>query len=351
MVHSVDTSSILLIIGLALAFFMAWNLGANDAATPCDTAVGARVISVRRATILFAIFAGIGAIAQGYMNITTISRGIVPKIDPLGAVTISLAACMWSAFCTWKGLEISNTYTVVGSVIGYAVVVYRSFESGVLVNILASWAVSPIISIVLSYALHKLMTRLFRNFLDDTRFLRALSISLIATLCFSAYSFGANDVGNASGVYVAITQEVAGLPNYTTMLLLAALGALGIAVGGLTWGYRVIETVAFKIVRIDELSGLAAEITNALVVYLFVTIPYLYLGYGLPISSSIVGVGALIGTGLARGRGMIDKGTIGRLVITWVITLPVTATISAVLYFALSRFVDLSSITSLVAAH
>jgi PiT family inorganic phosphate transporter len=335
----VDASSVLLIIGLALSFFMAWNLGANDAATPCDTAVGARVISVRQATILFSIFAAIGAISQGYMNIKTISGGIVPRIDPLGAITIILSAGLWSTFCTWRGLEISNTYTVVGSVIGYAMVVYRSFKSEVLAMILGSWVISPLCSIVLAYTIHKLMTRLFHNFLDDARFIRAVSISLIASLCFSAYSFGINDVGNATGVYVAVTKEVVGLPDYTTMLILAALGAIGIAVGGLTWGHRVIETVAFRIVRIDALSGLAAETANALIVYLFVTIPYLYLGYGLPVSTSIVGVGAIIGAALARKRGVIDKGTTGRLVITWVITLPATAIISAALYIASSQFI------------
>ncbi len=335
-----DVSYPLLLVGLALSFFMAWNLGANDAATPCDTAVGARVISPRRATLLFSIFAAVGAISQGYMNITTISRGIVPRIDPIGAITISSTACLWSALCTWRGLEISNTYTVVGSVIGYAVVVYQSFETTVLIRILASWVISPLSSIALAYALHKAMTKGFRRFSGDARFTRGISIALIASLCFSAYSFGVNDVGNATGVYVAVTQDVAGLPDDTTMLLLAAFGALGIAVGGLTWGRRVIETVAFKIVRIDALSGLAAEMTNALIVYLFVTIPYAFLGYGLPVSTSIIGVGAIIGTAFARGRGLVDKTTIGRLVVTWVLTLPATTLLSAGLYAVASSFIS-----------
>jgi PiT family inorganic phosphate transporter len=332
-----DATFVLLILGLGLAFFMAWNLGANDAASPCSIPVGTGVISVRRATLLFSVFAAVGAISQGHMNITTISRGIVPRIDPFGAITISLAACLWSGFCTWRGLEISNTYTVVGSVIGYALVVYGSFQSTVLISVLESWVVSPVCSITLSYALCKLLHRLCRRFLDNARVLRIISLSLILSLCFSAYCFGANDVGSATGVYVAVTQDVAGLHDYTTMVILAAFGALGIAVGGLTWGHRVIETVAFKIVRIDALSGLAAEITNALVVYLFVTIPYVYLGYGLPVSTSIVGVGAIIGTAFARGEGTIDKRVIGRLVVTWVFTIPVTALMSAALYSILPR--------------
>jgi PiT family inorganic phosphate transporter len=330
------SESLLWIVGLGLSFFMAWNLGANDAATPCDTAVGARVISARRATLLFSLFAAIGAIGQGYMNIKTIARGIVPFIDPLGAITISLSACLWSAVCTWKGLEISNTYTVVGSVIGYALVVYGSFESDILIRILLSWVISPLSSMVMSFLLYKFITRAFRKWLANQRFIQVASYLLIGSLCFSAFSFGVNDVGNATGVYVAVTQDIMGLPDNTTMLFLAALGAVGIAVGGLTWGRRVIETVAFKIVRLDVFSGLSAEFTNAVIVYMFVTIPYFLFGYGLPISTSIVGVGAIIGTAFARKSGFIDKSMIGRLVFTWLITLPGTSIISAGLYFLLS---------------
>ena len=335
-------NQILLLIGLALSFFIAWNLGANDAATPCDTAVGARVISPKRATLLFSFFTAIGALAQGHMNIKTIAKGIVPVIDPYGAITITLAAGLWSTICTWKGLEISMTYTIVGSVIGYAMIVYGSFEWEVLIRILLSWVVSPLSSIGVSYVLYMLLKRVFNIVLGDARFMRLISYLLIGALCFSAYSFGANDVGNATGVYVAITREVLGLPDNTTMVILAALGSIGIAIGGLTWGRRVIETVAFKIVRIDTLSGLAAETTNALVVYLFTTIPYIYLGYGLPVSTSIVGIGAIIGTAFARGQGFVDRKTMVRILITWLITLPVTAFISATLYTLFSFFVKLS---------
>ena len=337
-VVALDTNTILLLIGLALAFFMAFNLGSNDAATPTDTAVGARVISIRKAIILFSIFAAIGAINQGYINIKTISGGIVPKIDIIGAISISLIAGLWSFFCSWKGLEISNTYTVIGSVIGYALIAYGTFRFDTVINIVASWVLSPIISIGMAYSLHKGMIKLFHNTLNNPRIIRIISCLLIISLCFSAYSFGVNDVGNATGVYVAVTQDVFGAPSSTTMLMLAALGALGIAVGGLTLGSRVVETVAFGIVRLDPLSGLVAETTNALIVYFFATIPYMVLGYGLPISSSIVGVGSIIGTGFARGHGLIDKKTIGRLVMTWLLTIPSTAILCAVLYFILSQF-------------
>ena len=75
---------IALIVGFALSFLMAVALGGNDAATPTETAVGARVLSIRQAVALFAIFSALGAVTQGFMVMKTIGTGIVPSINLLG---------------------------------------------------------------------------------------------------------------------------------------------------------------------------------------------------------------------------------------------------------------------------
>jgi len=334
-----DSTFVLLACGLGLSFFMAWNLGANDAATPTDCAVGSGVISIKKAVILFALFSTVGALTQGFMTIKTIGTGIVPSIDVVGALTITLAAGLWVTFCTWRGLEISNTYSVVGSVIGYGVVVYGTVESSIFTKLLISWVSSPLLALALSFLTYRLLLRVFRNSLDNPRFIKTVSFFLIVALCFSAYTFGANDVGNASGVYLTVAQQVGNIPGFTAMFVLAAFGSVGIALGGLTWGRRVIETVAYKIIRLDVLSGFAAELANGVVVYLFVTLPYLFFGFGLPISTSIAGVGAVIGVGIAKDRRAVNKSTISRLLITWALTIPATAILSIVLYKTVSLII------------
>lgn len=330
---------VLLGIGLSLSFYMAWCLGANDASSPTDCAVGAGVISMKRAIILFAVFSAFGALTQGFMNITTIGKGLVPNIDLLGAMTIILAVCIWVTFCTWKGLEISNTHSVIGSIIGYGIMVHGSVELGLLSRIVIAWITSPLISAGLAALFYTVFKWVLRGSINEDKVQRAVSFLLICTLCFSAYSFGANDVGNATGVYFTITQKIGNIPDFTAMILLAAFGSIGIALGGLTWGSRVIATVAYKIVRLDPLSGLSAELANSLVVFLFVTIPYALIGYGLPISTSISSIGTIIGVGLAKDRRGVNKSTIARLVITWLVTPLSTAVLSIVIYGALSPFV------------
>jgi PiT family inorganic phosphate transporter len=272
------------------------------------------------------------------MVITTIGKGLVPSISLLGAMTVVLAACIWVTFCTWKGLEISNTHSVVGSIIGYGLVVHGSIELRLLSSIAAAWILSPLLSALLAIVLYTVFRRALVGTINERKVQRAISFCLVAALCFSAYSFGANDVGNATGVYVTVAQKIGNMPDYNTMLLLAAFGSLGIAVGGLTWGSKVVATVAYRIVRLDPLSGLSAEIANAAVVFIFVTIPYAIIGYGLPISSSISSVGSIIGVALVKDRRAMDKRTILQMAATWVITPFATAILSITIYSILIPF-------------
>ena len=79
-------------------------------------------------------------------------------------------------------------------------------------------------------------------------------------------------------------------------------------------------------------SGFVAELANALVVYLFVTLPYIFFDFGLPISTSIASVGAIIGVGLGKDPKAVNKSIIARLVLTWGLTVPSTAVMSMILY-------------------
>ena len=324
-------------IGLALAFYVAWCLGANDAANPTDCAVGSGVIDLRRAVLLFAIFVAIGALLQGFMVMKTIDRGIVPRIDVLGAFTTILAVCIWITFCTWKGMPISTTHSIIGGVIGYGLLTYgvHGLEWGILLMVLVSIAVTPILSIALALGLYPVFKAFFGKIsgrLSARSVEKLIKYMLIAALCFSAYAFGANDIANATGLFVTVTKELGGIPDYSAMILLAALGSIGIAFGGLTWGRRVILTGARRVTRLTPLTGLSAEFSNAIVVFLFTTIPFILFGWGFPISTTYSSIGAIIGVGLIKGMGGVDKAIVTKIAASWILTVPLVALMSAALY-------------------
>lgn len=336
-----DLALILLLLGLLFAFLMAMNLGGNDAANPTSAVVGTGIMTVKRALVLFSIFTLAGACLQGFMVMKTIGKGIVPSIDIAGAFAIILAANIWIFFATFRGMAISTTHSTICAVIGYGMVKYGigGFNSSVLGSIVLSWFASPFFSMALAMILYKIIAAYLERHkeADQKRelFFKAL---LIFSLALSAFSFGANDVANATGIYVTIASQIGQLPDMSAMILLSIYGVAGIIVGGFLFGPRVIETLAYRVTRLDLTTGLAASISNALVVYLFTTIPYIIWGYGLPISTSYAAVGAIIGASFARSAKSVSRGTSLTLILYWILTVPITIAFSGAIYYAMSLF-------------
>jgi len=329
-------TEIALFVGFLLSFLMAIAMGGNDAATPTDTAVGARAITIKKAVILFAIFAAVGALSQGFMVMKTIGTGIVPSIDLLGAIILVLVAFVWIMICNVYGLEISVTQAIIGSILGYGVAAYgiSGIQWDTLQTIIISWLTSPFLAAFSSFLMYKLLALMIKRYNAIDKLMTPL---LIIGLCYSAYAFGTNDIANATGVYVTVARMVLGNPpEQNVMFLLAIFGSIGLAIGGFWLGPRVIQMIAFRITRLDVISGAASEIYNAVVVHLFTIIPYMLVGYGMPISTSIASVGSLVGVGLARyGSSGVNMRTILVLAAGWVATIFVTAFFTYVLYMML----------------
>ncbi|MCQ5362532.1 MAG: inorganic phosphate transporter [Candidatus Methanomethylicia archaeon] len=333
-----DVQLILLIIGLILAFVMAMNLGGNDAANPTSAVIGAGALSLRRALLLFAVFTMIGAVLQGHMVMKTIGRGIVPSIDITGAFAIILAANIWIFAATMRGMAISTTHSIISAVIGYGLIKYTlsGMNIGVVGTIALSWITSPLCSLFLAFGLYKGISLLIKRYEDNPDLLsKIFRAFLIGSLCFSAYSFGANDVANATGVYVTIAMNMGQMPDSTAMLMLAMYSSAGIIVGGFLFGPKVIRTLAFRVTRLDLKTGLSASLANALVVYLFTTVPYILFGYGLPISTSYAAVGAILGAGAARSVSSVSRGVTARLAFYWMATIPVNIVLAMAIYYIL----------------
>jgi len=333
---------LLLFIAYAASLFMAWNIGANDASNPTDTVVGAGALSINKAIILFSIFAGIGAVMQGWMVMKTLGKGVVPSLGVAGALSAVLAGGLWVLIATLKGLPVSTSQSITGGVIGtglsyvaLGLISIGDIRWSIVLTIILSWLISPAASIALSILLYLLFERIFLKRIYTERVAKILRMILIASLVFSAYSFGANDVGNATGVYVAITSRYLGLPDVSTRMFLALLGSIGIALGAFTLGRRVIATVAYKITHLDLLTGMAAEYANALTVWLFTTVPYMLIGYGMPVSTTHASVSAIIGVGIARSRSFrgVRWKTVLLIIMSWLLTLPITIALGFTIHY------------------
>ncbi|MCB1879316.1 MAG: inorganic phosphate transporter [Gammaproteobacteria bacterium] len=153
---------------------------------------------------------------------------------------------------------------------------------------------------------------------------------MIFTACAMAFAHGSNDVANGIGPMAAIVSIVesggqvgqkAGLP-----LWILLLGGVGIVVGLATMGYRVMQTIGTKITELTPTRGYCATLAAAITVVIASKT-------GLPVSTTHIAVGAVMGVGLARGVGALDMRVIGNIVVSWVVTLPAGGILAALFFF------------------
>ena len=158
---------------------------------------------------------------------------------------------------------------------------------------------------------------------------RVFGVLMILTACGMAFAHGSNDVANAIGplaavIGIATTGNVAAESPLPIWVLV--IGGGGIVIGLATYGKRVIATVGEKITQLTPSRGFAAELAAA-------TTIVIASGTGIPISTTHVLVGAVLGVGLARGIEAIDLRVVARIMVSWVITIPAGAFLAIVFFY------------------
>jgi PiT family inorganic phosphate transporter len=158
---------------------------------------------------------------------------------------------------------------------------------------------------------------------------RVFAVLMVVTACSMAFAHGSNDVANAIGplaavISVAQTGIVGSQSALPVWVLL--LGGTGIVIGLATFGVHVIATVGRKITQLTPSRGFAAELAAA-------TTIVIASGTGMPISTTHTLVGAVLGVGLARGIEAIDLRVVGRVFISWVVTIPAGAFLAIIFFF------------------
>jgi PiT family inorganic phosphate transporter len=161
---------------------------------------------------------------------------------------------------------------------------------------------------------------------------RVFAPMMVFTACSMAFAHGSNDVANGIGPLAAVVSIVASggevMQSADLPVWILVLGGGGIVVGIATMGYRVMRTIGTKITELTPTRGFSAELAAAATVVLASRT-------GLPVSTTHILVGAVMGVGLARGIGAIDLRVVGGILASWLITLPIAALLSAMFFFAL----------------
>jgi len=328
---------VLLITVLIVVFAIIFDFinGFHDTANSIATAVSTKALKPRHAIMLAAVMNFVGAMAfTGVAK--TITKDIV---DPFtltnGSVVILaalLAAITWNLVTWYYGIPSSSSHALIGSIAGAAIAAagFAALNYGGFIKILQALILSPILAFAVGYLVYSIFKVVFKNN-NLTKTNRNFRLIQIATAALQSFSHGTNDAQKAMGI---ITMALI-VNNYQSsddiQLWVQATCAAAMALGTSVGGWRIIKTVGGKIMKIRPVNGVAADLTGAAVIF-GATFIHLPVSTTHVISSSIMGVGAS-----HRLKG-VKWGTGKTMLITWVITMPISAALAAAIYFILNIF-------------
>jgi len=304
---------------LGAGSYVGWNIGANDTANCIGTTVGCGLISYRKAAILVSVFVIIGAMLQGQHVMKTISKGIVnAELDYLAVCVVLICSGFFVTLATFFRIPTSTSQAIVGGVVGIGLAVGAEVNFDKFILIAESWIICPVLVMTVSYGFMHLVVLILGKFGSRTLlFQHAFGWLAIASACYVAYSMGANNAGNAVG-------PIANLNIFPPQLLLFISG-VSIAIGAITYGKKVADTVGKGITQLDIPGAFVAQVSSAFGMHLFSL-------FGIPVSTSSAIVGAVVGVGLVKGARSISKKTIMTILVGWILTPTLAGSVSYFLY-------------------
>jgi PiT family inorganic phosphate transporter len=281
-----------------------------------DSVQWSKVASIVASWVASPLIAGIFA----FLIFNSVQWLILSRPDPLDRARryvplyIFLAAFMLSLVTMFKGLK----------------------HVGLDIDTMECYAIAIVFGVVVALIGKVFVMRIQPNRKAEKRFHyftveRVFAVLMVVTACSMAFAHGSNDVANAIGpvaAVISIAQEGTLTQKSPVSIWILLLGGLGIVIGLATFGRHVIATVGSKITHLTPSRGFAAELAAA-------TTIVLASGTGIPISTTHTLVGAVLGVGMARGISAIDLRVVGRIFLSWVITIPAGAILAITFFYIL----------------
>jgi len=323
------------ILAIVIALIFDFVNGFNDSANSVATVIGTRVLKPLHAVALSAAANFVGPFVFGVAVATTIAKGIVsPDEITVYMIIGGLAgAIAWSSLCTYFGLPISNSHSLIGGIMG-AGIIGLGFEQlvyGGLTKVFAGIIIAPIGGIIFGMVLVGIIIAVFarRRPAVVNRTFGRLSIISSAWL---ALTHGANDGQKTMGIIVLILFS-AGIISEIHMplwVIVAAASAMGL--GTFFGGYKVIKTLGLKITRLKPYQGFAAQTGGGMMLAIFAVL-------GIPASTTHAITGSVMGAGAARRKRAVRWKVSRQIIFSWVITIPGAAGLAIAFTYIIHLFV------------
>jgi PiT family inorganic phosphate transporter len=337
----VSSTLLLLIITVLVALIFDFLNGFHDAANSIATVVSTRVLSPKLAVVWAAFFNFVAAFFLGTAVAKTIGKGMIHVESVTQYVVIAglMGAIVWDLLTWWWGLPTSSSHALIGGYAGAAVM-----RSGYHVIIAEGWyktlifiVVAPIMGLILGFTFMVAIFWLLRNKPPQRIDKWFRKLQLISAAAYSL-GHGGNDAQKTMGIVASAFYGA----HYMTSAQLAGVWGLfhwpiilaahtAIALGTYFGGWRIVHTMGSRITKLRPVGGFCAETAGAIT--LFATALA-----GIPVSTTHTITGAIVGVGATTRLSAVRWGVARRIVWAWVLTIPASALVAAVVFAAI-RFV------------
>ncbi|MET3194200.1 inorganic phosphate transporter [Gottfriedia sp. OAE603] len=352
MEHLFLLTVLVVIFALAFDFINGFHDTAN--ANAIATSVSTKALKPRTAILMAAGMNFLGAIIfTGVAK--TITNGIVDPvtIEGTNGLVVVIAALLggifWNLLTWYYGIPSSSSHAIIGAVAGAAISAkgFGALEAEGFIKIIQALLISPVIAITVGFIVMTIkptviaitvgfivmtiLAMIFkRSNLSKTN--KGFRIVQIFTAALQSFTHGTNDAQKAMGIIMIAliaSNEVA--PGSDVPLWVRIACATAMALGTSIGGWKIIKTVGGKIMKIRPINGAAADLSSAAIIFTFTALH-------LPVSTTHVISSSIMGVGSAQRVKDVNWGTAKRMVITWVITIPISATVAAIFYQILNIF-------------
>ncbi|MCW3113171.1 MAG: low-affinity inorganic phosphate transporter [Segetibacter sp.] len=334
----------LLVIIIIFAFIFDFINGFHDAANSIATIVSTKVLTPFQA-VLWAAFFNFSAffiskyIVGGFGIADTIAKSVsVQKGDPLALYVILaglLSAIIWNLITWWFGIPSSSSHALIGGLIGAAVAHYHTFtvvNAAKVVPTILFIVAAPLIGMIIAFFITVVIVQLFKrsNPYRAERWFKRLQ--LVSSAAFSI-GHGGNDaqkVMGLIGVAMVASNYIPDLKSIPDWVPLSCFVA--IALGTMSGGWKIVKTMGTRITKVTPLEGVAAETAGAVTLFLTEHLK-------IPVSTTHTITGSIIGVGATKRLSAVRWGVTVSLLWAWILTIPISGTIAALIFYAFKLFV------------
>jgi PiT family inorganic phosphate transporter len=324
-----DAQTLLLVLTIVVALFFDFTNGFHDTANAIGTTIGTRAMRPRVAVAFSAVLNLVGAIVTTQLLHAEVANTVGSLVAPAGGVAMSMLIAVLFGAITWNlitwraGLPSSSSHALIGALIGMGLTAYGvgAVQWGEVYPVFIALIMSPIAGLVVAYVVSVVLLNLLRRARPSQANSAFRRLQLFSS-GFVAFSHGANDAQKTMAIITLALFSSGHLAEFAVPTWVALAAALAIGLGTWAGGWRIIRTMGTRIVRMDPIHGFAAQTVAATVIQLATT-------WGLPVSTTQVVSGSVLGAGATRRFSAVRWGVARRIVWAWIFTVPTSAALAA----------------------